>query len=279
MNTHTLNESAHVAAAGPSTNAQIDARRMAATPRGVGIGSVVLAVASLALIVFGLDGVISRVEGIVLLLAFVAVLGFMLARNGRESVAVRESIAAYASTRSVLWMNLLRFAVAAGADHLDLREQRSVGGLLLDQALQRFDRLTLVVARGLHALEMRFDGGAELHALFLIETGLRGELDDEVGLDLLLDAGAQGFTLLGRQLAEASAAGLALVLLVGMRTGVAGDGSDGGGDSEREDEGGGASLRGGGDGGGQIASQNHRATFKIAFKTPAGPAVRRLAAP
>jgi len=73
---------------------------------------VLLAVASLALIVFGLDGVISRLEGGVLLLAFVALLGFMLARSGREQAEVRESIAAYASTRSVLWMNLLRFAVA-----------------------------------------------------------------------------------------------------------------------------------------------------------------------
>ena len=73
---------------------------------------VLLAVAGLALIVFGLDGVISRIEGIVLLLAFVAVLVFLLARSGREQAEVRESIAAYAATRSVLWMNLLRFAVA-----------------------------------------------------------------------------------------------------------------------------------------------------------------------
>ena len=38
MNTHILNESARVAEAGKSSNAQIDARRIAATPRGVGIG-------------------------------------------------------------------------------------------------------------------------------------------------------------------------------------------------------------------------------------------------
>ena len=38
MNTHTKAESTHVAAAGKKTNAQIDARRVAATPRGVGIG-------------------------------------------------------------------------------------------------------------------------------------------------------------------------------------------------------------------------------------------------
>ena len=73
---------------------------------------VLLAVATFALIVFGLDGVVSRGEGIVLLLAFVAVLAFLLARSGREQVEVREGIAAYAATRSVLWMNLLRFLVA-----------------------------------------------------------------------------------------------------------------------------------------------------------------------
>ncbi len=38
MNTHSRTESAQVAAASQQTNAQIDARRIAATPRGVGIG-------------------------------------------------------------------------------------------------------------------------------------------------------------------------------------------------------------------------------------------------
>ncbi len=74
---------------------------------------VVLTLSTLAVIFFGLDGVISRIEGIVLLLAFVAVLAFLLARSGRESLEVREGIAAYAATRSVLWMNLLRFAIAS----------------------------------------------------------------------------------------------------------------------------------------------------------------------
>ena len=73
---------------------------------------VVLVVATLAVIVFGLDGVISQVEGIVLLLVFVAMLVFMLLRSGRESAEVRASVAAYAETRIVLWMNLLRFVVA-----------------------------------------------------------------------------------------------------------------------------------------------------------------------
>ena len=73
---------------------------------------VVLVVATLAVIVFGLDGVISQVEGIALLLVFVAMLAFMLLRSGRESAEVRASVEAYAETRKVLWMNLLRFAVA-----------------------------------------------------------------------------------------------------------------------------------------------------------------------
>lgn len=74
---------------------------------------VLLAVAMLALIVFGLDGVIGRIEGGVLLLAFVALLAFLLTRGSRERDDVRDSIAAYAATRSALWMNLLRFAVAS----------------------------------------------------------------------------------------------------------------------------------------------------------------------
>ena len=74
---------------------------------------VLLVVATLALIVFGRDGVVSRIEGVVLLLGFVAMLAFILARSRHEQVEVRESIAANAATRSVLWMNLLRFAVAA----------------------------------------------------------------------------------------------------------------------------------------------------------------------
>ena len=73
---------------------------------------VTLVVATLAVILFGLDGVISQLEGIVLLLAFVAMLVFMLARSSRESAEVRESVAAYADTRSVLWLNVLRFVVA-----------------------------------------------------------------------------------------------------------------------------------------------------------------------
>ncbi|HJS35986.1 MAG TPA: sodium:calcium antiporter [Pseudoxanthomonas sp.] len=74
---------------------------------------VLLGLASLALIVFGLDGVVSRAEGMVLLLGFAAVLAFLLARASREDVRVRTDVEAFAVTHTVLWMNLLRFAVAA----------------------------------------------------------------------------------------------------------------------------------------------------------------------
>jgi len=74
---------------------------------------VLLALATLALIVFGLDGMVSRIEGMVLLLAFVAMVAFLLARARSEDAAVRAEIEAYASTRIDLWMNLLRFVVAA----------------------------------------------------------------------------------------------------------------------------------------------------------------------
>jgi cation:H+ antiporter len=74
---------------------------------------ILLAVASLALIVFGLDGVIARWEGAVLLLGFVALLAFVLRAAKRESEPVREAIAGYAMTRTGLGLNLIRVVFAA----------------------------------------------------------------------------------------------------------------------------------------------------------------------
>ena len=74
---------------------------------------VLLAVATFALMAFGFDGAISRVEGIVLLLAFVALLALLFARARNESAEVRQELAESAATRTVLWLNLLRFAIAA----------------------------------------------------------------------------------------------------------------------------------------------------------------------
>ncbi|WP_315385492.1 sodium:calcium antiporter [uncultured Stenotrophomonas sp.] len=74
---------------------------------------ILLAVASLALIVFGLDGVIARWEGAVLLLGFVALLAFVLRAAKRESEGVREALAGYAMTRTGLGLNLIRVVFAA----------------------------------------------------------------------------------------------------------------------------------------------------------------------
>lgn len=73
---------------------------------------VLLALASLALIVFGLDGAISRIEGSVLLLVFAAVVAFVLTRGRREPVELQSAIADYAATRTVLGLNLIRLVIA-----------------------------------------------------------------------------------------------------------------------------------------------------------------------
>ena len=70
-------------------------------------------VASLALIGFGLDGVLGRVDGVIVLLAFVVVLAWALVRSRQETSEVRDAICAFASTRSDLGLNLLRFVLAS----------------------------------------------------------------------------------------------------------------------------------------------------------------------
>ena len=70
-------------------------------------------VASVALIGFGLDGALSQVEGLILLLAFFVVLAWAFIRSRSETQDVRDAITTFASTRSDLWLNLLRFVLAA----------------------------------------------------------------------------------------------------------------------------------------------------------------------
>jgi len=70
-------------------------------------------VACVAMIGFGLDGVLSQIEGVILLLGFVAVVTWAFVRSRGETQEVREAITEYASTRSDLWLNLLRFVLAA----------------------------------------------------------------------------------------------------------------------------------------------------------------------
>ena len=70
-------------------------------------------VASVALVGFGLDGVLSQIEGLILLLAFVVVLAWAFMRSRSETQDVRDAITAFASTRSDPWLNLLRFVLAS----------------------------------------------------------------------------------------------------------------------------------------------------------------------
>ena len=71
----------------------------------------VLLLATLGVIGLGWDGQLSRVDGALLLLAFVVVLGFALVRAHAEQADVRAQVDAFASTRSGLGLNLLRAAV------------------------------------------------------------------------------------------------------------------------------------------------------------------------
>ncbi|MFC0676828.1 calcium/sodium antiporter [Lysobacter korlensis] len=73
----------------------------------------VLVVATVVLAVLGLDGGISRIEGLGLVVAFVAVVAFAMRRAGEESPEVRAEIEDYARTSQELGQNLLRFVAAA----------------------------------------------------------------------------------------------------------------------------------------------------------------------
>lgn len=71
----------------------------------------VLVAGTIAVLAFGADGTLSRVEGLVLLLAFVAVIAFALARGRNEAAEVRTEIEQYAQTSDVLGQNLIRLAI------------------------------------------------------------------------------------------------------------------------------------------------------------------------
>jgi len=86
----------------------------------------VLVAGTIAVLAFGVDGTLSRVEGMVLLLAFVAVFGFAVARSRSEATEVREEIVQYAQTSTLLGQNLIRFVL--GAALLWLGSTLIVGG-------------------------------------------------------------------------------------------------------------------------------------------------------
>lgn len=72
-----------------------------------------LLLATMAVVVFSLDGGLSRLEGILLLLAFVAVAVFAALRADDESPAVRAEVDAFASVRGGSGLHLLRLLLAA----------------------------------------------------------------------------------------------------------------------------------------------------------------------
>lgn len=67
----------------------------------------------IAVTLLGRDGVLGRVDGIVLLLAFAAVVGFAFARSRRDGAEVQATLSAFAATRSDLVLNVLRLVIAA----------------------------------------------------------------------------------------------------------------------------------------------------------------------
>nr|WP_031374100.1 CaCA family Na+/Ca+ antiporter [Lysobacter antibioticus] len=78
----------------------------------------VLLLGTLAVIGLGLDGVLSRGEGIVMLLAFVAVVAYAIARTRSEAPELQDAIAAFAQTQTHLGLNLVRVLIALVLMHL-----------------------------------------------------------------------------------------------------------------------------------------------------------------
>lgn len=69
--------------------------------------------ACVLVVLLGYDGALSRFDGGVLLAVFVVVLAWTLSRSHRETAEVQAAITAFASTRTALWLNVLRFVFAA----------------------------------------------------------------------------------------------------------------------------------------------------------------------
>ncbi|MDI9238690.1 calcium/sodium antiporter [Lysobacter sp. LF1] len=73
----------------------------------------VLLLGTLLLVLLGLDGTLSRIEGLIMLVAFLIVIAVAAVRTRRESPELQDAIATFAHTSTDLWLNLLRFAIAA----------------------------------------------------------------------------------------------------------------------------------------------------------------------
>ncbi len=72
-----------------------------------------LIAATIALIALGYDGVLTRIEGMIFVLAFVVVVAVAIVRSRRETPEVQEAIAGYLTTGDDLALNALRFVVGA----------------------------------------------------------------------------------------------------------------------------------------------------------------------
>ena len=81
--------------------------------RVLGPLQLVLVIGTIAVLALGADGTLSRLEGVFLLLGFVAVFFFALARSRRETAEVHEQIAQYAQTSTMLGLNTVRFLIGA----------------------------------------------------------------------------------------------------------------------------------------------------------------------
>jgi cation:H+ antiporter len=71
---------------------------------------IVLGIATIGL---GLDGVLSRIDGMLLLLAFVAVVAFALARSRNDTDEVQKVLTDYTETRGGVGLNAARLVIAA----------------------------------------------------------------------------------------------------------------------------------------------------------------------
>ncbi|WP_027080940.1 calcium/sodium antiporter [Luteimonas mephitis] len=71
-----------------------------------------LMLATVAVMGMGWDGAITRIEGVLLLVAFVAVLAACIGRSRKEKPELQDAIAGFVRTGTDLWLNLLRFAIA-----------------------------------------------------------------------------------------------------------------------------------------------------------------------
>ena len=72
-----------------------------------------LIVATIALVALGYDGVLTRVEGAIFVLAFIVVVAIAVVRSRRETPELQEEIAGYLKTGEGLGLNILRFIVGA----------------------------------------------------------------------------------------------------------------------------------------------------------------------